>query len=68
MTLLQKAEVNHEAQRTQRFPLNFFVIFVFFAVKKLFAVELSISSVLSVATSARSGKRRRWMRLFQVRE
>jgi hypothetical protein len=29
-------------QRTHRFPLYFFVIFVFFAVKKLFAVEASL--------------------------
>jgi hypothetical protein len=39
LTLLQKAEMNHKAQRTQRFSLYFFVIFVFFAVKKFFAVE-----------------------------
>jgi hypothetical protein len=32
------------AQRTQRFPLYFFVIFVFFAVKELFAVESTVCS------------------------
>jgi hypothetical protein len=37
MTLLQKAEMNHKAQK---FSLYFFVIFVISAVKKLFAVEL----------------------------
>jgi hypothetical protein len=34
LALLQKAEMNHKAQSTQRSPLNFFVIFVFFAVEK----------------------------------
>jgi hypothetical protein len=38
------AKSRNEPQRTQRFPLYFFVIFAFFAVKKSFAVESSIAS------------------------